>query len=254
MSSIHINFGVISTNGCLHHLHLSHHFISGRRIIYLDDQLLVDEKQFVDAGSTHEILLTPNQNNQQDIAVLKIVSIRMGTSYRYDLFINDQMVDKHNAHVAQKLKIFKIQNSNSDNNNNNFNTNEQSLYVSCLLPEIMQIYASQTTKMNEQSEINVDAYHVSLVSSTIGFGDANDYDFQGVVHDCIVNGNQSFKLYSDVVQDLCYVHINGRDIQEMSFSDYCIEYPEFQKPIATKATKAKSSESSNDTKGPKSHK
>ena len=97
-----LQWGIISQTGGLHHIFLSHHLISGQRKIWIDGVLYSSQKQFVDAGSAHEFYI------QDDLVLVKIVSIRMGTSYRYDLMVNGSNFQEHNVQQSKTLVLFDL--------------------------------------------------------------------------------------------------------------------------------------------------
>lgn len=225
MSLVNIHWGLVSTTGSLHHIFLSHHLFTGRRKIYIDGSLYVDEKRFVDAGSTHTFPLTPSNVNHRnekhvDMVDVKIQSCRMGTAYRYDVFVNQTIFDKHNLNVAKHLRIFHLPMGKFQRNGKDENETTTTL-ISCILPDIVHVYISEwpndtnnnrsssndskSTEGKEQQEqappkqvpkevslegtaeeeTSVSSHHSCLqLESELGF--SMDDDFQGVVHDCIL--------------------------------------------------------------------
>jgi hypothetical protein len=181
MQPVVIQWGVVSTTGCLHHIHLSHHLISGRRRIHLDGKQICDETKFVDCGSNHKFQLTISRcNHSADTVLLKISSVRMGTAYRYTLLVNGDIPhNQHNQNIAKHLLIFNLNSELSTNLNENFvlqskescagqqikengkargnddNANDDrknafnstTTFLSCIVyPEILQVFHSQWPK------------------------------------------------------------------------------------------------------------
>jgi hypothetical protein len=239
-SFIQIHWGIVSTAGCLHHIHLSHHLISGKRIIALDGKVILDETRFVDAGSQHEMLLSRNQDGRQDHVLLKIVSVRMGTSYRYDLLINGNLYEDHNLNLSKNLRVWNL---NSIFGNNESTT--ASCLLSAMVPEILQVYYSRCTEGITDAEAANDisnnaatsaAYRVESVPSTLGFGAD---ETPGVVHNLTVD-SVHFELYSDVVQD--EYHVKCVDSQEiiscLTYADLLQNAPEFNTAQVCKITRS----------------
>ena len=220
MSLVNVHWAVVSTTGSLHHIFLSHHLFTGRRKIFCDGSLCVDEQRFVDAGSTHAFPLTPSNVNHRekhvDVVDIKIQSCRMGTAYRYDVLVNQLVFDQHNLKVAKHLRIFLFPKMRKSQHENNTTT-----LISCMLPDIVHVYKSEwptvTAKFTEvkeheieeppppeqepptqeqtspqvsvkgtaDEEKSISSQHSCLrLVSELGF--SMDDEFQGVVHDCVL--------------------------------------------------------------------
>ena len=270
---IDISWGILGTTGSLRSLFLSHHVVTGRRTIRLDNEIVVDEKKFVDAGSIH-----PLECLNGDVITLSIVSIRMGTAYRYDVFVNGVNLKEHNDEYFKHVQIWDLSSAFVHDTSSESESSSSSILLSCLVPDIMEVYqtfyqsrvqkegmlnqsdkrdrsAESSSGENSKSstgEANESAATCSygstssstfLVPSQIGFGDEEDVEFEGVVHDCELQGRENgdplvtCRLYVNNVQCLYFVKCNGVIMPCLSKEEMLERSPEFAEPQAYRKRK-----------------
>ena len=97
-------WAALTPDGCVHRVRLAHWLVSGRRVVELNGDVVVDDTQFLDAGSRHELPLVAAGNGSV-LAVLRIISCRMGTAYRYELLCDGTPYAKHNQSVARSARV-----------------------------------------------------------------------------------------------------------------------------------------------------
>lgn len=116
-----IFWAVLSSDGCIHRVHVQHNQITGHRIVEHNGVRIVDERILCDIGSRHELPLlrhgrrtslrrspsleTAAAHKPTEIATVVIASCRMGTAYRYDLQVDNTPFAEWNASLHRRSRF-----------------------------------------------------------------------------------------------------------------------------------------------------